>query len=291
MSRMRVWMQACRLGNIQHKLVDIRYPASWDVPILILNEVGLLRDSEVNALLDYVKRGNTLIISGSNGIVDENSQVRSTEQRSLLDCKDLDGDACQVLSLGQGKLVRVGYAFGYPGSRLDKQKLFVDNPARFNYVSIIDHIKNLAHIADSYDDRKNPSSAVPHLVYQAAAGAFKQVQELLQKYLTPLAVTVKNLPEGVLYSVYRRSESEYVVHLLNAAGCLEVEENTTISHQDRIPFLPHSGEGEIILSSPAVKIEMLTMEETTVLNCSSDRMKAILPLEKLRNYAMLKIFM
>jgi hypothetical protein len=89
MSRMRIWMQSCRLNNIQHKLVDVRDPASWDVPILVLNEVGLMSDSEISALLDYVKQGNTLIVSGSNGVVDEKYHQRTTAEQELLECKNL----------------------------------------------------------------------------------------------------------------------------------------------------------------------------------------------------------
>ena len=291
MSRMRVWMQACRLNNIQHKLVDVRDPANWDVPILVLNEVGLLRDREITALLDYVKQGNTLIVSGSNGIMDEKNRMRSNEEQKLLDCKTLDGNAVEVIDIGAGKLIKVGYAFGYPGSDEYKKALFVDNPKRFEFLSIIDHIKELAHLADSFDDRKNPSAANPGKIFNAAQESFRQVAELLNSLLAPSAVSIKGLPDGVLYSTFAAANGDLSIQLLNAAGCFDGVADKIVSHKDPIPFPQHSGKAEIVLSADYAnaEVKLVTFDGEEILAAAQDPDCRVLELEKIKTYAMLKI--
>ena len=291
MSRMRIWMQSCRLNNIQHKLLDVRDPASWDVPILILNEVGLLRDSEISALLDYVKQGNTLVVSGSNGVVDTDYHPRTTAEQELLECKNLDGNAVEIIDFGAGKLIKVGYAFGYPGSDEYKKALFVDNPKRFAYLSIIDHIKELAHIADSFDDRKNPSAADPGRVYNAAQKPFRQVAELLQSLLKKPAVAIKGLPDGVLYTVFADNNGDLSIQMLNAAGCFDGVAGKIVSHKDPIPFPQHSGKAEIVLNRAYAnaEVKLVTFDGEELLAFAHNSNCLGLELEKIKTYAMLKI--
>ena len=284
-------MQSCRLNNIQHKMVNIKDPASWDVPVLIVNEIGLMSDSEIKALLDYVKAGNTLIVSGSNAIFDEKSVARNSEAQLLLDCKMLDADEVKTIELGKGKLIKVGYAFGYPGSDEYKKTLFVDNPKRFKFLSIIDHIKELAHIADSFDDRKNPSAAAPGKLYSAALPAFRQIAELLKGLLPEPEVAVQGLPEGVLYSIFEDNKANLVVQMLNASECFAIPEGDVVSHKDMIPFPKHSGKAKIVLntSHDNCEIKLVTFDSETTLTPEKAGVSCMLDLEKITMYAMLKI--
>ena len=167
----------------------------------------------------------------------------------------------------------------------------MDNPKRFAYLSIIDHIKELAHIADAFDDRKNPSAADPGRVYNAAQKSFRQVAELLNGSLEKSAVSIKGLPYGVLYTVFANDNGDLSIQMLNAAGCFDNIAGQTVSHKDLIPFPQHSGTAEIVLDSAYAnaEVKLVTFDGEEFLDAAQDANCRVLELEKIKTYAMLKI--
>ena len=153
------------------------------------------------------------------------------------------------------------------------------------------HIKELAHIADSFDDRKNPSAAAPGKLYSAALPAFRQIAELLKGLLPEPEVAVQELPEGVLYSVFEDNKANLVVQMLNASECFVIPEGDVVSHKDMIPFPKHSGKAKIVLntSHDNCEIKLVTFDSETTLTPENAGAGYLLDLEKITTYAMLKI--
>ena len=271
LSRFRLWMQSCRLHNIQHTLLDIRDPASWQTPVLILNETGMMRDSEIADLEKWMQNGGTLIVSGQCGVVDEMMRMRPLPARADLETADLAAHEVRIETRGKGRLVRVGCAFGYPGSDEENRKLFIDNPDRFDFRYIIQHIRRLEYMADCYDDRNTPSAARPGERFARGAAPRAEVAKLIRSLGVPARCTVEGLPEGVLYTVYDDGADGLVLHLLNSCQCLEIAPDAVPSHRDPIPFPALSGEARIRLDAEGrYTAKLITLAGETLLALAPD---------------------
>ena len=244
-SRMRLWMQACRFANIQHVIVDSKHPETWTMPVICINEVGMLTDSEIGDLNRWMEQGGTLIVSGQCGVLDENMKERPLSEREWLETASLEADEIRIESRGKGRLVRVGHGFGYPGDSEETKALFIDNPDRFDFRANLRYHARAKHIVDSIDDRKNPSAARPGERYRCGIEARAAVALLLGELLGQAPVRIEGLPEGVLYSVFRTKEGGYAVHLLNACGCYDIAPDAVPSHADPVPFPTLSGKATL----------------------------------------------
>jgi len=288
-SRLRVWMQSCRLHNIQHLLVDIKDPSSWQLPVLVLNEVGLMRDQEIADLTGWMHSGGTLIVSGQCGVVDEKFKQRPLNERADLETGELADNEVRVEKRGKGTLVKVGCSFGYPGTNGENRKLFIDNPDRFDFRYMIRHIANQKHMTDCFSDRHTPSAARPGAVFQNGVSAGKAVAELIREFIPGGKCTVRNLPEGVLYSLFTDNRGSMSVHLLNACDCLNIAPDAVPSHNDAIPFPELSGEAQICLeNSGNYRARLVTLDGEKVLP-TAEKGVWLLNLADLKDYALVLI--
>ena len=250
LTRKRLWMQACRFANIAHEMVMLDDPASWRMPLLVLNELGMMRDGEIAALRKWMENGGTLVVSGQCGIVDEFMRPRPDCDRADLETRMLAPEEIRVEQRGRGRLVRVGFAFGYPGTEEEKRALFIDNPERFDFRVVMKQIRRNQYLADTVDDRETPSPDRPCRKYRQTAPARQAVAELFRQLLPAPVVRLEGAPEGLLVSVFADAEGGFAAHFLNARGCFDEPDDAVPSHRDPVPFPELAGEAKLILRVP-----------------------------------------
>ena len=286
-SRFRLWMQSCRLNNIQHTLLDIKDPASWQTPVLVINEISMMRDSELADLRQWMLNGGTLIVSGQCGVVDENFQSRPLAERSEFETSQLDAHEVRIEKCGRGQLVLVGYSFGYPGDDGENRRLFIGNQEIFDFRHMLKHIRKQVHMADSFDDHHNPSASRPGALFQAGKTARAEAAGLLKKFTAQSRYTVEGLPEGVLYSVFADDKGNISIHLLNACKCMDIAPDAVPSHRDPIPFPALSGKARIKIADTAdLQAKFITLEGEIMLPFNTEENCWELDLKNLQNYAL-----
>jgi len=295
LTRKRLWMQACRFANLPHRMVALDDPASWTMPVLVLNELGMMRDREIAALRQWVENGGTLVVSGQCGIADEFMRPRAAADRTDLECGMLAPEEIRMEKRGKGRLIRTGFAFGYPGTEAEKRALFVDNPERFDFRIILKQIRRNQYLADTCDDRQNPSADRPGRKYRETAAARQAAAELFRKLLPVPEVRLEGVPEGMLVSVFTAANGGYAVHFLNACGCFDVPDDAVPSHRDPIPFPELEGEVRVLFR-PAdgrrydARLATLTGERPLSCAAGHERETACrVDLRELQTYALLLI--
>lgn len=304
-SRLKFWMQSCWLRNIPIILLDIRYPETWAVPVLVVNELFVLSDEDVANLKQYAAAGACLVVSGLSGAQKEDGSLRSDGELSCLwPCSEPDNpDNWTVQAYGKGRICRTGFSFGYPGSLEDKRRLFVDYALRFRYDSLIDLAKIKKEFTSLWVDRKHrdipANGLLPWQKYHDGVSARAEVFTLLEGLCgDALTLRTANFPELVLAVPYiNHNGSGMSIQILNAAGTLEKKSGDLGNHQDPIPFPEWKGDDgwlETILPHTLPKVQTvewisLNRRQNLQWQQKNDKISIIIPAGLLRDYVMIRI--
>ena len=228
---LRTWIQACYRNNVPCDLFQMEeLERLADYRVVVLNEVALLAADELVALRSFVVNGGILVWCGRTGTRDEKGGKREKgwagrgwglEELSGTE----DGGEISEHRIGSGRLVLV------PGDR-------GLGPYEGNYN------------ANRWQEEE---VRVPfRAVSQEEKESWRQIVELLLDLLPGGEdLEVGNLPEGVMVTAYEASGGDALaVHLVNAAGTLDVAAGTLVGHDDPIPFPEHAGKGRIRVRKP-----------------------------------------
>lgn len=305
-NRTSFWMQTAIFRNLPAVMYSISEPENWKTPLLILNEVRLLSEPEIRALKKYAENGGTLVLTGICGEQDENAAFRSRKQLQALWGFDLFDDSYadrwKLFPLGKGRICRVGYHFGYPGTKEENQLRFVYDERRRtrNYVS---PKQEMLAVPLARKQQKNTSSTQhpqpDYNYYDRNSPYFDRIAALLRQLAGSRLNFRTEFPDLILAQPYFASRRNCVViHLVNAAGTLPKDRDEVISHAFPIPFPAWSGpDGKIFIRPPeslkngkAVWVDLSGKETPLDLANEPDgMMKIILPAGMLKNYGMILI--
>ena len=219
---LRTWIQACYRRNVPFDLFqqeELNRLGEYDV--VVLNEVAFLSDEELIAFHAFVNDDGTLLWTGRTGTRDERGVPRSKDALTRLwalkgnVCVE-NGEAMVVHPIGKGKLVTVAGDFG----------LGPIEPA---------------HNADRWqrEEVRVPFQAVS----EEERKIWEQITDLLVGFLPDGAdLETENLPRDVIVTAYEVADGKTLtLHLVNAAGTLDVSPGSEVGHSDLIPFPRHAG--------------------------------------------------
>ena len=220
LAALKTWMQACYRNNIP---CDLFHQEEWEqldrYSVAILNEVAILSDLELHRFRSFVERGGTLIWTGETGKRDDRGIPRPKDDISrawgLPDLFSIrDGQATVSHRVGQGQIILVAGDFGLGPFEPE-------------------------HVADRWQTQE---ARVP---FRAVSGeekeTWKQITDLLIGHLPDGPdLAVENLPRDVIVTAYQSADgSALVLHLVNAAGTLDIDPGALVGHSDPIPFPRH----------------------------------------------------
>jgi len=219
---LRTWMQACYRNSVPCDLFQREeLERLGEYQVAVLNEVALLAEDELVAFRSFVINGGTLVWCGRTGTRDERGISREGDWPAriwgLEEMKGTeDGGEMVIHQIGSGRLVLM------PGD-----------------VGLGPY--ETTHNADRWQEQEVRVSF--QAVGPEGRESWRQIVELLVGLLSDgLDLETENLPEGVMVTVYENSGGDAIaVHLVNAAGTLEVEPGTLVGHSDPIPFPEHRG--------------------------------------------------
>lgn len=219
---LRTWGQACYRRNVPFDLFlreELGRLAGYGV--VVLNEVAAISDEELEAFRAFVAVGGALVWTGRTGIRDEHGVPRPRDFAGKLWGGAVrlpvpDGGQICTYAIGKGKLVAVPGDLGLGP---------LDRP----------------HEADRWavDGLRVPFRAVP----EEEREVWAQITDLLVGLLPdgPDLFT-ENLPQGVVVTAFETADRKALtIHLVNAAGALDVVPGAMVGHGDVIPFPEHEG--------------------------------------------------
>jgi hypothetical protein len=235
LSALRTWMQACVHANAPFDLFQAEELADRTVldryAVIVLNEVAMLSDDELQSFRAWVERGGRLVWTGATGTLDERGAKRAAGRLSRLWGVDLpvrDDAPLQVerLRIGAGELLLL------PGDRWL-------GPFRGDLV------------ADRWQAEpvRKPFPALTPEEQAARDGIAVFLAGLLPGGPD---LEARGFPPGILATVYLTEDrASLVVHLVNAAGTLDVAPGALVGHADPIPFpRPAAGIAEVEIRLP-----------------------------------------
>ena len=301
-NRFEFFMQSCHFRNIPVKMCRIEEEDTWDVPVLVLNEIHILTDEQIRKLHAYAENGGTLVLSGMCAIQSGAACFRTAEEVNALWGVPLDdesiADRYKVYPCGRGRICVVGYNFGYPGTKEENYKRFVKDERRFrkNYVSPRKHCSNFicSRTSEGIVVGENAN------LYKNNAPFYDRIARLL----TDLAggqktFSAEGLPELVYAVPYSVPEQQrFVIQLLNGVGTLVKNAGQKISHKDRIEPPALEGQALFTLKVP----ENIVLHEVQFVSpgdvktslawerISGGRILIRLDLKLLKIYGMIRIF-
>jgi hypothetical protein len=225
---MKSWMQACCHAGIPFDLFqteDVEDPRFTDrYAAIVLNEVAMLSDGEIAGFRAFVERGGLCVWTGAAGTRDEHGAPREPTRLSGLWGASLPVADRGTAASREPPLERVGIGSGalllLPGD-------WGLGPFRGDLM------------ADRWQ-AEPVRKPFPALTSDEVA-ARERIAALLAGLLPGGPdLTVQGFPAGVLATVYlTEDQASLVVHLVNAAGTLDVPPGEPVGHADRIPFPRH----------------------------------------------------
>ena len=244
-------------------------------------------------------------MTGICGEQDENTAFRSREQLQALWGIDLYDDSYadrwKLFPLGKGQICRVGYHFGYPGTREENQLRFVYDERRHTR----DFISPKQDMFAVVLPRQLQSPAVLHHsqpdynYYDRNSPYFDQVAALLRQLAGSRLNFRTEFPDLILAQPFFASRQNCVViHLVNAVGTLPKDRNEQVSHAFPIPFPDWNGpDGKIFIKLPdrqtawkTVFVDLTGIETPLKISAGPAGMaEIILPSGLLKNYGMILI--
>ena len=215
-------MQACYRNNVPCDLFQREELDRLDrYSVVVLNEGAIVSDSELRAFRSFVERGGTLIWTGGTGTRDGRGVPRPEDalRRAWGLSEPLcggDGQTTVSHRVGQGQLILVAGDLGLGPFEPE-------------------------HVADRWqkEEARVPFRAVPGEEKEQ----WKRITDLLTGYLPGEPdFVIENLPEDAIVTAYQSADdSTLVLHLVNAAGTLDVPSGALVGHSDPIPFPGHEG--------------------------------------------------
>jgi hypothetical protein len=300
-NRTTFWLQAAILRNIPSVMYNMREPQNWKAPVLVANEVRLLTVDEIALLKKYAENGGTLVLTGICGEQDENARFRSKEEINALwgiDMYDESfSDSWKIFPLGKGRICRVGYNFGYPGTKEENKLRFVYDERRRKRNYVAPKQEMLATPAS----RKEPTKlAADYNLYSRNSAYFDKVAALIRELAGDRLNFETSVPDLVLAEPYHvPGEKTVVIHLVNAMDTFPASKDQLVSHNDVIPFPAWKGkDGVIKVKLPAgvegktaVFVDLSLKEKSLPIrfDTAAGMSEIILPGSFLKDYGMIKI--
>lgn len=226
LAALRSWMQACCLANVPFDLFqteDLARPGFPDrYAVIVLNEVALLSDGEIAAFRAFVERGGVCVWTGATGTRDERGMPRD----AALLCGAWGAtlpvaDRGRPALLGEPPVERVAIGSGtlllMPGD-------WALAPLRGDLT------------ADRWQ-AEPVRTPFPALTRDERAARERTAAFLAGLLPDGPDLAVRGLPDGILAAVYLSGDRRsLVVHLVNAAGTLDVAPGEPVGHADPVPF-------------------------------------------------------
>ncbi|MBO7148052.1 MAG: hypothetical protein J6W81_09930 [Lentisphaeria bacterium] len=303
-NRTSFWMQATIFRNIPAVFLNMREPENWKTPVLIANEVRLLSAEEITLLKKYAENGGTLVLTGICGEQDENSAFRTPEQINALWGIDLYdetyADSYKIFPLGKGKICRVGYHFGYPGSKEENKLRFVYDERRRkkNYVSPKQEML-ATPISRGAGLKTQTKPAADYNLYSRNSLYFDRIATLITELAGEKLTYKTELPDLILTApYYSEKENALVIHMVNAMDTLPKSMDEVISHDHPVPFTKWTGKDGVIsillpekVSGKNIIFTDLTGKITTLSGSITEnaRLNVIIPAGLLHDYGMIVI--
>lgn len=305
-SRRIAWMQACIFNNIPAVMVSIKNPESWKThPLVSANEVHLLSKEEIDNLRSYAENGGILVLTGRCGQLDENSRFRSEEERARLwniDFASVPPDGIREFPCGKGKIVAVGWNYGYPGTEEENRLRFDDDPRRWKE-SFITPRKELLHCILRRWDKNGETLSREQLEeedshYYRMMPYYGMAADLFRTLLKGRLSLETELPELVVASLKKRSDGKgYAVHLVNAAGTYHKDRNGKVSHADVIEFPAWpGGDGKVMLrldaelkNASAVFCDLRSSRIPLKATANGNSLELVVPSGVLKDYGLITI--
>lgn len=242
LAAMKSWMQACCFANVPFDLFqaeDLAAPGFLDrFAVIVLNEVAMLSEGELRAFRAFVERGGACVWTGATGTRDERGLPRDAARLSAM-----WGARLPVADRGQGASERPPVervAIG-AGALLLLPGDWALSPFRGDLV------------ADRWQ-AEPVRRPFPALTPEEVAARARTAAFLAGLLPDGPDLVVRGFPDGILATVFLTGDRRsLVVHLVNAAGTLDVAPGEPVGHADVIPFpdLP-PGEAGIEVRLPEV---------------------------------------
>ena len=219
---LRTWIQACYRRNVPFDLFQREeLDRLSEYAVVVLNEVALLSEEELAAFRAFVVDGGTLVWTGRTGTRDERGVLRSGDALARMWGLERsvgveDGGAASTYEIGRGKLMAVAGDFGLGPMEL-------------------------SHNADRWQAEE---VRVPfHAVSEEERTIWTEITDLLVGSLPDRPdLETENLPRDVMVTAYEAADGNaLILHLVNAAGTLDMPSDSKVGHSDLIPLPKHGG--------------------------------------------------
>ena len=298
--RLKFFLQSCFFRNIPCDLAGTEDEEKWKkYPVLCVMDLHLLRDKEIEKLLSYAENGGTLVLTGTSGILGDDGGDRSEEEWEKLWGFPRNHTPKEIMTYrkGKGKILTLGYAFGYPDTEEEAFCHLEKFPDLHRYGAVYKLMPMRKDCVGVWTARFTTGEPP---VYNGEYDKGEEARNIVEKFLSDLAPLVLRcqVPDRVLAVPWKSADGKKIfVRLLNASGTLSGMEGKAVSHDDMPPFPAHTGEAWRFLvetgDAVAEKAEFETLSAAAVPLRTSRRedgkLEIFLPPEYLKDFGIIRI--
>lgn len=243
--RGKFWIQSCFFSNIPCDLVGTEDTGKWHrYSVLCVIDLHLLREQEIRNLLAYAENGGTLVLTGTSGFLGDDGEIRNGEEWEKLWQIPQNHTASETMTWkkGKGKIITLGYAFGYPETDEEAYRHFERFSDFYKFGAVHTLMPMRKDCVGVWTARF--SSEKTH-VYNGEYSKGEKARDTVIKFLlglTEMPICCQ-VPDLVLVTAWKSADGKNIfLRLLNASGTLKGMEGKTVSHEDMPPFPVHNRE-------------------------------------------------
>lgn len=282
--QLHAWLHSCYRNNVPCDLfVQEEFPQRLDAyRTVVLNTIELLSDEELQAFVEFARKGGTVIWTGVTGTKD--LQANPRDKATLLDILELkdfevptDDSQQNVYQIGKGKLITVSDTFG--------------TDAFFHWYG-----------ADRW--LTPPATTEFGIDTPTQREAMKRLVDLINEAQGGADIITENLLDDMIVSLFHQPDADCLtLHVINGAGTMERKPDDIVGHGDEIPFLQIESGVPVSITlkkrAPQAKREFKKaiyrdplrddVELDLTLSQDSDQVVIEIPSDKIREYGLIEL--
>ena len=282
------WLMACAMSNVPFDVFSTEELterlSTYDT--IVLTGVKYLSGWELNEIRHFLAGGGTIILTGETGRFDcSYNPYDSAKIADLLNCPGFvfpeDSDGIKTFPSAKGRLITCGSKY-----------LIADYEPEYRLGWW------------SNDITKDLTIPFKRLTEQDLETRREIVKLLKSLMLNGPDMLIENLPEGVLATTFLNNErNAVVIHLVNASGIFDKQDNTPLSYfdEDSVPFPSHKGKMPVLITlrkpdtlnnitiQTATWHDLYNHSESLPTTDSENHIQVTIPPEMIKDYGLIEL--